>query len=41
MATGQVEEEAVGATLSAELAGAVSNPGLRHWLGIDDGGVPE
>jgi hypothetical protein len=41
MVTGQVAEEAVAPPLSAELVGAVSNPGLQQWLGIDDGGVPE
>lgn len=41
MTAGSVAEEAVASAVSAELAGAVTNPGLQHWLGIDDGGEPE
>lgn len=41
IAAGQIAEEAVAPAVSAELAGAVGNPGLQQWLGIDGGGVPE
>jgi serine protease len=41
IAAGSVAEEALAPAVSTELAAAVTNPGLQHWLGIDDGGEPE